>query len=32
MSGHVTIGLSSVVVAIRDHEAVALTVRPDDLR
>ena len=32
MTGQVIIGLSTVVVAIRDHEAVVLTVRPDDLR
>ncbi len=32
MSGQITIGLSAVVVAIREHEAVVLTVRPDDLR
>jgi len=31
-TGQVIIGLSTVVVAIRDHEAVILTVRPDDLR
>jgi hypothetical protein len=32
MTGQVIIGLSTVVVAIRDHEAVVLTVRLDDLR
>ena len=32
MSGQILIGLSAVVVAIRDHEAFVLTVRPEDVR
>ena len=32
MTGSVVIGLSAVVIAIQDGEAVVLTVRPEDLR
>jgi len=32
MAGSVVIGLSAVVIAIRDGEALVLTVRPEDLR
>lgn len=32
MAGSVVIGLSAVVIAIQDGEAVALTVRPQDMR